>query len=71
MFLKDLQGFLWFLNAAITFYSVQFALRSQGGKATGLGCLCVHVFGKGKCRMGQPRDGPTQSSQDTLGVKRF
>lgn len=42
-FLKDLQGFLWFSNTAITFYSMQFALCSQGGKATGLGCLCVHV----------------------------
>lgn len=30
-FLQDLQGFLWFLNVAITFHSVRFALCSQGG----------------------------------------
>lgn len=69
-FLKDLQGFLCFLNSAITFYSMQFALCSQGGN-TQVWDLCVWahvpVLRKGKCRTGQPWAGPAHFSWEALG----
>lgn len=69
-FLKDLQGFLCFLNSAITFYSMQFALCSQGGN-TQVWDLCVWthvpVLRKGKCKTDQPWAGPAHFSREALG----